>query len=182
MPSNGERRKPLFSPEKEDEIMAQVVGRPSGTVVELGGQAIDLIAIPFAKERRVIALAQSFGDLFREAKTQSQAGDGAAESSTESSAPFNQRVQASFDELKAYLKEVVHDSVEIAPDGERVFEAWWGQLPMGPTMRTLLNALLQANGVGELGNALGAAMTTMLEMAPQRMAVAAASLSAAQQN
>jgi hypothetical protein len=145
MPSNGERRKPLFSAEKKMEIMALVVGRPSGTVVNLGGLEIDIVAIPFAKDARITTLAQSIGELIDSAQK-------GGLSNFQDAAPL---VVERYGEVKALLKEIVRDSVDV--EDESVFTEWFEQLPMIPTIQTLLKATFDANGLTQMGNALAAA-------------------------
>jgi hypothetical protein len=154
--STGGARRPLFSAATRLDLLAQVVGQPSGVIVELGGLEINLVALPFAQDEKIIRHAQTFGAIFDEFQS------GKVQTFADAAPMLVDR----YHDLKALLKEMVLASVEVASDdGAAVFDEWWNALPPVQTIGKLVPAVLQANGLAALGKRMAAEAAVKLSAA-----------------
>jgi hypothetical protein len=141
------KHRPIFSAQTRLELLKQVVGKPSGVIVELGGLQIDLVAVSVADDEQVIGLAQTFGSIY----------DDVMSKQITSFAEIIPQIGGRYRDLKDILKRMVHDSVEVDGDeGEAAFDEWWNALPLVETMQALASATLSANRLASLGKRLAA--------------------------
>ncbi|MDB5042166.1 MAG: hypothetical protein JWN27_2892 [Candidatus Eremiobacteraeota bacterium] len=155
----GGARRPLFSAAKRMEILKQVVGKPSGFVVDLGGFAIDLVPLATADTADILAIVDRVGGLF------DQTGKNGGISEGE----LAQVIAGQGERVQAIVRRLLRASVEVDGDeGEAVFAEWFDRLPTVAMIRALLPVILSANGLDALGKTLAAraAAATSVETAP----------------
>ena len=138
----GATRRSLFSTSDRQRLLEQALGEPTSVTVEIGGVTFDLVPFSFKDGSRVLELVQKLGGIFGQLKERSATDDQIATA-----------IGSNGSEILATAKKVLQDSSFLEDDEQRaLFEEWFDQLPMIPTIRTLAPAVFKANWPN-LGNA-----------------------------
>jgi hypothetical protein len=145
----GRKSRSLFSPAERERLLKLTLRKPTGTVVTLGEIEFDLLPMSTSDGLEVLGLVEKFADIFGKVRTQG----GISESE------IARLASEEGGRVIALAKKMLRDAAGAnAPDEVALFDEWFALLPLADTMRTLVPAVLQANGIASLrGNAPGPA-------------------------
>src|SRR5579862_2516678 len=142
---NGSTVRKLFSKAERAFIWKQTVGHPTGVVVEIAGFAFDLCPLTTAQALQILDIIDSIPEL-------KNAGDLKVDIN------FYQMMSLIAREGKnvmALAKSILRKSADATgliedDEGVALFEEWFGELELRPTVTALTPALLRANGLESL--------------------------------
>jgi hypothetical protein len=145
-------RKPLFSAAERAHIATLVVGEPSGVTVEIGGMEVNLLPLSNRQGKQALRLIGVVAGL-TEGDTNAQIGI----------TVIAKLIASEGESVRALVHDILLTSskasglIDVADDGEAVFEEWYDSLSLVETIKTMLPAIVKANGLDTmLGNPLTA--------------------------
>jgi hypothetical protein len=137
----GRKSRSLFSPADRERLLKLALRKPTGTVVSLGGLDFDLLPMSTSDGIEVLGLVEKFADIF--GKVRAQGGIGEAEIARLASEEGGRVI--------ALAKKMLRDAAGAHdPDEVALFDEWFALLPLADTLRALVPAVLEANGIGAL--------------------------------
>ena len=137
-------RRALFSAADRAKIMQLVVGKPSGTLVTIGGIEFDIVPFNTTDGMELFELSERVGELW-----------GKARASALEEAEVGAAIKAEGSRVLKLMRTALEAAAFIEDDEQQaLFDDWFAKLPLIESVRTLAPALIAANGINALrGNA-----------------------------
>jgi hypothetical protein len=137
----GRKSRSLFSPAERERLLKLALRKPTGTVVTLGGMDFDLLPMTTSDGLEVLGLVEKFAAVFGKLRAQGSIEE------TELARLASEEGGRVIALAKKMLRDAggVHEPDEIA-----LFDEWFAELPLTETLRALVPAVLQANGITSL--------------------------------
>lgn len=141
----------LFSARERNFVQAQTVGKPTGVEVEISGFTFDLVPLTMSQGQMILDILDSVPEISKPGADGQVKVDG-------------NRVLELISSEGTRVKELTrtlllrsakaNGLIDADDDGEAVFDEWFNELELRPTITTLLPAIARANGLTSLlGNA-----------------------------
>jgi hypothetical protein len=139
----------IFTAENRAKLLALAVGAPTGVVLEIGGQTVNLVALSTAQGREVLAMVRKVGALYERIS-----------SKTASNIEIFEALGEDGPHALEIVKDVLRKSFFVDPEDVNepharaaqleIFEEWFEAIPIGEILTKAVPAILGANGVTNL--------------------------------
>lgn len=131
----------IFKAADRARILAQAVGDPTGTVIEIGGMSIDLVALSMHEGRSLLDIVGRVGKLM----------DGGQHSNMEWVEAIGDDAPRIVALLQSTLRRSAFHGIDEPPaEDVAVFDEWFEAVPVREMLGTAVPAMLAANGVSGL--------------------------------
>jgi hypothetical protein len=133
----------LFDPANRAMLMGQVIGEPTGIIVEIAGQAIDLVPLSTRDGKKLVEMAE---ELFATWK--------GINGGSITDADIFATLGAKLPEVLTMMKRVLQESAGVTPEQQEIFDEWFESTRFVPTFKALVPKVLRANGLGKIADRL----------------------------
>jgi hypothetical protein len=143
--AEADKRRALFSVSDRVALLAQAMGQPTGTIVEIGGLEFDLVPLSTFQAHELIELLEKYSVILDQFKVAGTSGIDESE--------ILKAIHTEGGRIESLMRGILKDSVYFEDEEqEQLFAEWFNRLPLVPTLRALVPAVMKANVLKSAGN------------------------------